>query len=130
MRVNSTSSSFQTSNALPAPPTSASTTGSTPPRHSTSLAEQNCYEQCIQQEEEDALYFAVYGDANVCGCGNSAAFFDATDKPEGVCDIICPGDTTQICGGSSSYQLYHIRECGCVGWFGLVGPVMRKVTAI
>eukprot|EP00752_Nemacystus_decipiens_P003257 g3014.t1 len=69
---------------------------------------ENCYEECVKKE--GALYFAVWGDLRYCGCGESEAFLDATDKPDGECDLPCPGDNTETCGGEASYELYEILD--------------------
>lgn len=46
----------------------------------------------------------------MCGCGNSVDFLDATDKPLGACDIACPGNAAETCGGTTSYNLYEIND--------------------
>lgn len=51
-------------------------------------------------------------EGNVCACGDSTEFLEATDKPLGECDIACPGDSAETCGGSSSYNLYKILSSG------------------
>lgn len=68
--------------------------------------QQTCYEDCVTQS---ALYFAVL-EGNVCACGDSAEFLEATAKPLGECDAACPGNGAETCGGFNSYNLYEILE--------------------
>lgn len=44
----------------------------------------------------------------MCACGDSEDFLKATGKTLGECDIECPGDGSETCGGASSYNLYEI----------------------
>lgn len=66
---------------------------------------------------QSARYFAVWGDDFLwCGCGDSAEFLEADDKPLGECNTTCPGNHSETCGGGSSYSLYEILEstdCEC-----------------
>ncbi len=57
------------------------------------------------------MYFAVF-EGNICGCGNSSEFLEASDKANGVCDSVCPGDGDEYCGGPTSYSLYKFETEG------------------
>lgn len=45
-----------------------------------------------------------------CGCGDSVDFLEAKNKTEGECDITCPGNDGETCGGGASYNLYEVLE--------------------
>ena len=65
---------------------------------------QTCSEAC---GELDAVYMGAL-DGNLCGCGNEEGYLLSL-KPEGTCDVVCPGSVGDTCGGSESFDLFLIN---------------------
>lgn len=46
---------------------------------------------------------------NPCRCGGAGVDIDRFG--EGVCETVCPGDSTFLCGGAMAYNAYEIGAC-------------------
>lgn len=54
----------------------------------------------------NSLYFGLYK-GKECVCGRDESFL-AAEKPAGICDKPCEGDSSISCGGYYAYDLYEL----------------------
>lgn len=66
------------------------------------LTQERCTESCL---ESGYRYAGVGNHADTCYCGTGIK--PATAHQEGMCDVPCPGNSTQTCGGEYIMDLFY-----------------------
>merc|ERR1719235_445154 len=68
-----------------------------------------CYEFC---RSIDGMGFFGITEGRTCYC---TPYYVPDETGTGSCDLPCPGDSLQMCGGKSKSSLYEMHYCGGKG---------------
>jgi len=78
-----------------------------PSYYSATMTVAACNTWCSQ----GGYLFAAVQNGGSCYCGTSYGNYGTSNK----CNMACTGDSTQICGGKSSHNVYNLGSCFVVG---------------
>lgn len=70
-----------------------------------SMSPKVCFEFCLTVP--DMVYFGIRGGRN-CYC---MPYYDKSEAATGLCDMPCPGQPTQMCGGKTKSQIFEMHLC-------------------
>ena len=73
------------------------------------MTPQVCFHECLNQGQNIKFYGIKNG--TDCYCGSKLSYhgdFNGYEVPRSACNINCPGDPRQKCGGASELNLYSI----------------------